>query len=231
MNILAVFAHPDDEVLACGGTLKKLSLAGHQITIAILGEGITSRYEKREDAETQKLNTLHECTEAAAKIMGATQLVHRNLPDNRFDSVDMLDVVKIVEDLVEETQPETIYTHQGSDLNVDHGVVHRAVLTATRPMRGQVVKNVLTCQIASSTEWSFQQFQPAFHPSVFVDISETLEAKIAAMEAYKSEARTFPHPRSPEALRAQAVNWGAAVGFDAAEAFQLVRSLNFPASP
>jgi len=110
-------------------------------------------------------------------------------------------------------------------LNVDHGVIHRAVLTATRPMAGQPVREIYAFEVPSSTEWAFHSVQPVFRPNVFVDVSATLETKIAAMACYESEARKFPHPRSAEALRAIAMRWGSVVGCAAAEAFELIRSV------
>jgi LmbE family N-acetylglucosaminyl deacetylase len=225
MKILAIVAHPDDEVLACGGTLRLLANEGHEITIAILGEGITSRYKERANAESPLLEDLHVSAEKVSLMLGASRLILEKLPDNRFDTIPTLDVVKIIEALVVEVRPHTIYTHHAGDLNVDHRVVHRAVLTATRPIAGHVVRDIYACEIASSTEWSFQRFDPIFRPNVFVDISETLEVKLAAMEVYTSEKRPFPHPRSPEALRATAMRWAAATGCMAAEAFELIRSL------
>ena len=157
--------------------------------------------------------------------MGARDLFMYNLPDNRFDTVPLLDVVKIIEELVEKLQPDTVYTQHGGDLNIDHVVTYRATLTATRPMVGTPVKTLYAYEVASSTEWSFQQFSPVFHANAFVDISETLETKIAAMQVYESEARAFPHPRSPEALRAIAQRWGSVVGLHAAEAFQVIYAI------
>jgi LmbE family N-acetylglucosaminyl deacetylase len=225
MNVLVVAAHPDDEVLGCGGTIARLAKEGHEVYIAILGEGITSRYQQREQADTLLVEALHSDSQRVADFLGAKQLFLYALPDNRFDTVPLLDVIKIIEDLVEHLQPHVIYTHHGGDLNIDHLVLHRAVLTATRPMAGCPVKDIYTFEVPSSTEWAFGQFQPAFRPNVFVDIHNTLESKVQAMEFYESEARPFPHPRSPEALRAIARRWGSAVGLEAAEVFELVRSV------
>jgi LmbE family N-acetylglucosaminyl deacetylase len=131
----------------------------------------------------------------------------------------------MVEDVIEKLKPETIYTHHPGDLNVDHGVIHRAVLTATRPTAGQSVHEIYAFEVPSSTDWAFGSLQPVFRPNVFVDVAATLEAKIAAMACYQTEMREFPHPRSPEALRAVAARWGSVVGCHAAEAFELVRSV------
>lgn len=225
MKVLVVAAHPDDEVLGCGATAARLAEEGQDVHFAILGEGITSRHGQGSDADKNQMFSLHQHAHAAAEKVGAKSLELYNLPDNRLDTVPLLEVVKIVEDLIERLRPEIIYTHHAGDLNVDHGVVHRAVLTATRPVTGQTVREIYAFEVPSSTEWAFQQLQPSFRPNVFVDVARTLELKIAAMECYKSEARKFPHPRSPEALRALAVRWGSVVGCAAAEAFELVRSI------
>lgn len=224
-TVLVIAAHPDDEVLGCGGTIARLSQEGHDVYIAILGEGITSRYAQREQADTALLEALHACSRRVAEQLGAKDLFLYNLPDNRFDTVPLLDVVKIIENLVKRLAPQTVYTHSGGDLNIDHVVVNRAVLTTTRPTVTCPVKEVYAFEVPSSTEWTFGHFQPVFRPNVFMDITDTLEVKIQAMQLYESEARPFPHPRSPGALRAVASRWGAASGLCAAEVFELIRSL------
>ncbi len=225
MNVLIVAAHPDDEVLGCGGTASKLAGLGNIVRIAILAEGMTSRTSKREDSDTELLTRLHADAQRAGRILRAQSVTIHGFPDNRLDTVPMLDVVKAVESIVREFQPEVIYTHHPGDLNVDHGVVHRAVLTAIRPLQGNTVKRFYAFEVPSSTEWAFQRIGAQFTPNTFVDIGETLEQKLAAMQAYESEARKFPHPRSPEALRAIAMRWGSVIGVRAAEAFELIWSL------
>lgn len=223
--VLVVAAHPDDEVLGCGGTIARLSNEGTEVFIAILGEGITSRYGRREDADPALIGHLRRSSETVAKMLGAKELFLYDLPDNRFDTVTLLDVVKIIEDLIDKIQPQTVLTQHGGDLNVDHNVLFRAVLTATRPVASNPVNAVYGYEVASSTEWAFQKFEPAFRPGLFVDIIDYLDIKIRAMQAYESEARPFPHPRSPEALRAAAQRWGSVVGVPAAEAFEIVRAI------
>jgi LmbE family N-acetylglucosaminyl deacetylase len=224
MSVLVLAAHPDDEVLGCGGTVARLSREGRAVYLAILGEGITSRYDRREEADPVLVEALHDRSRAVAAKLGAKDLFLFGLPDNRFDTVPLLDVVKVVEGLVGRLRPEEVYTQHGGDLNVDHVVLFRATLTATRPVGGCPVRAVYAYEVASSSEWAFGQFAPAFRPNVFVDVGATLEVKVEAMQLYESEARPFPHPRSPEALRAQARRWGAVAGLEAAEAFQLVRA-------
>jgi N-acetylglucosamine malate deacetylase 1 len=223
--ILVVAAHPDDEVLGCGGTLARLAKEGHEVHIAIMGEGITSRHRHRDAADATQVSLLRGHAETAARKIGAAGVVFFKLPDNRLDTVPLLDVVKLVEELVQKFKPEIIYTHHPGDLNVDHSVVHRAVITATRPVSDHVVREILAFEVPSSTEWSFQRFEPSFRPNVFEDVSNTLETKIAALSCYETETREFPHPRSPEALRAIAARWGSVGGCLAAEAFELVRSI------
>lgn len=225
MSVLVVAAHPDDEVLGAGATIAALARAGVEVTVAILGEGVTSRHASRDDADPEQLAALRDSAARAAAILGVPPPRLFGLPDQRFDTLPLLEVVHIVEGLVEEVRPGVIYTHHGADLNADHGVVHRAVVTATRPGAGSPVSEVLAFEIPSSTEWSFAQFGD-FRPSVFRDVSDTIELKLAAMEAYELEARPSPHPRSPAALAALARHRGAASGLAAAEAFELIRRID-----
>lgn len=224
-RILVLAAHPDDEVLGCGGTITRMAREGHEVYIAILGEGITSRYLERQKAEPHLVRSLQSISHQVAKTIGAKELFTYNLPDNRLDTVPLLDIIKIIESLIRCLSPSVVYTHHGGDLNVDHQLVHRAVLTATRPVKDYPVREVYTFEVPSSTEWSFQQTGPVFRPNTFVDISTSLETKLKAMSLYDTEVRFFPHPRSPEALQAIARRWGSIAGCDAAEAFELVRAI------
>lgn len=222
-HILVIAAHPDDEVIGCGGTIAQLSAEGNNVTVAILGEGLTSRYATREEADPAEVEAMRAKSLRACEILGAADVRFFGLPDNRFDTLALLDVVKIIEDLVKELQPWVVYTHHGGDLNVDHQVTFRAVLTATRPMIGISVKRLLSFEVPSSTEWSFGRLGAPFNPGYFFDIEKTLEAKIEAIDCYTGEIQEFPHPRSLEAIRALAMFRGAAVGLYAAEAFEVVR--------
>src|SRR6266550_3165389 len=219
MNILVVAAHPDDELLGCGGTIAKLA-KDHRTDIAILGEGISSRHLKRSETDAAALEALRANARSVSELLGATSVVFAGLPDNRFDELPLLDIVKQVERLIDELSPEVIYTHHPGDLNIDHAITFRAVMTATRPIIGCPVKEIYAFEVASSTEWAFQQLGPAFKPNVFMDIGATIENKLQGMKLYESETRAFPHPRSLEALRVQARRWGAVVGMEYAEAFE-----------
>jgi LmbE family N-acetylglucosaminyl deacetylase len=222
-RILILAAHPDDEVLGCGGTIARLADQGHAVSIGILGEGITARFSNRDEADKDMLAGIRRACRKAAELLGAREVRHYDLPDNRFDTIPLLDIVKIIEDLLENVAAEVVYTHHGGDLNVDHMIVHRATLTATRPGTKSAAGAVYAYEVPSATEWSFQQFSPPFHPNVFIDISRTLEKKIQAMGCYETEVKAFPHPRSSEALASIARRWGSVAGLGAAEAFELVR--------
>ncbi len=222
MTILVLAAHPDDEVLGAGGTISRHVRDGDEVHVAILGEGITSRYEQRQDADATNLRELNADSRRVADFLGAHHHAF-DLPDNRFDTIPLLDITKIIERLIDEIQPELVFTQHGGDLNIDHVMLFRATLTATRPMADCPVRGVYAYEVNSSSEWAFQQFSPPFRPNLFVDIGSTIERKIEAMAMYESEARAFPHPRSAEALRAAARKWGSTVGVAAAEAFQIIR--------
>jgi LmbE family N-acetylglucosaminyl deacetylase len=225
-TVLVVAAHPDDETLGCGGTMAQLAAGGHDVHIAILGEGISSRHDRREGAPAAEMHKLQDHARAAGAALGARSVRFGGLPDNRFDQVPLLDVVKQVETWIGALRPNVIYTHHPGDLNIDHGVAFRAVLTATRPgASGPLVSDLYAFEVPSSTDWAFQRVAPAFRANVFVDIAAGLEQKIAAMQCYESERRDPPHPRSPDVLRATAVRWGSVAGVAAAEAFELIRSV------
>lgn len=226
MNILIVAAHPDDEILGVGGTVARHVENGDEVYALILGEGQTSRFDKREDAGTEIVGRLHDDTRQAAKVLGIRQVFFEDFPDNRFDSVALLEIVKAVERRVRELAPQIIYTHHGGDLNVDHQRTSQAVLTATRPMKGQSVKEIYAFETVSSTEWNFAYGDAQFAPNVFVKLTkEQFVKKVRAMEAYKTELCQYPHPRSLEMLEVVARRWGGVCGGSYVEAFEAVRIL------
>jgi LmbE family N-acetylglucosaminyl deacetylase len=222
-RVLVVAAHPDDEVLGAGGTIARHVDRGDRVTILICGEGITSRFDARGDTPVASLASLARDARAAATVLGVADLRFVGLPDNRFDDVPLLDVVKAIEEVKVDTRPTIVYTHHGGDLNIDHEVVHRATLTAFRPLPGEPLRELLAFEVASSTEWG--PAAGAFTPNRYVAIDATLARKVRAMAAYRSEARAFPHPRSARAIRAKAAVRGSEAGLAAAEACAVVRSI------
>lgn len=223
-NILIVVAHPDDEVLGCGGTIAKYAKA-NEVYVAILGEGISSRYAQREGVGRNELLELQKQSRKVGRVLGVKENFFFSLPDNRFDTVPFLEIVKKIEKVIEKTKPEVIYTHHLGDLNIDHRITFQAVLTATRPIGDSPVKEIYAFEVPSSTEWSFQKLGSIFTPNVFEDISSSIQLKLKALKIYESETRKYPHPRSFEALKIIAQRWGIVVGKEYVEPFELIRRI------
>lgn len=218
-SVLVVVAHPDDELLGCGGTLARHAAEGDDIHIAILAEGITSRDPTRDaGASAVAIDDLRNAAAKAAAIVGASPPHFGGLADNRLDGVELLDIIKIIEKTVREVAPDIVYTHHHGDLNVDHRIVYQAVRTAARPLPDAAIKAIYCFETLSSTEWS-GSVDAAFHPTRFVDITDHLDTKLAALACYDTEVRPFPHPRSIEAVTALARVRGSTAGCYAAEAF------------
>jgi len=222
-KILIVAAHPDDEVLGCFGTVAKMVKEGDEAYTLILGEGKTSRDEMRSiDNKAEELDILAQEIERAGSEIGIKKTFIEKFPDNRFDSVDLLDIVKVISKIKEEIKPDVIFTHYEGDLNVDHRITCRAVITATRPMKGESVKEIYSFEILSSTEWNYPL---SFSPDIFFDISETVNLKVDAMRQYGSELCQYPHPRSLEGIELNAKYHGMRVGKMYVEAFKIVRMI------
>ena len=223
-SILIVAAHPDDEVLGCGGTIAKLADEGACVHVAFLADGVFSR-----DAEkdVQQLELAHRrlATQKACDILGVKSVFFGDFPDNRMDSIALLDIIKPIEALITKYQPDTVFTHHAGDVNIDHRRTHEAVVTACRPQSGMPVRTILSFEVPSSTEWQLPGSAVVFAPNWFVDISVTLDRKLAALDAYAHELRSWPHPRSRQGVEYLARWRGATVGVDAAEAFVLGRKL------
>lgn len=221
---LIIAAHPDDEVLGCGGTIAKLADQGAMVHVAFLADGVFSRAGDMV-AQQEELRVRRAAAQKACGILGVKSVFFGEFPDNRMDTVALLDITKTVEGLIAEHKPEMIYTHHAGDVNIDHRRVHEAVVTACRPQCDNPVKTLLCFEVPSSTEWQLPGSAPVFAPNWFVDISDTLDRKLAALEAYAAELRAWPHPRSCQGVEYLARWRGATVGVDAAEAFMLGRQL------
>lgn len=223
--VLAVMAHPDDEVLGCGATLARHAARGDTVHVLFLADGETARgqdYQPKTFAEA--IAARHKAAEAAAKVLDLQPPRFLDLPDNRLDGMHLLDLAKAVEAVLAEVKPSIIYTHHSGDLNVDHRRTREAVLTACRPLPGRPVRRIYGCEVLSSTEFG-DSSSGTFTPRRFVNVAAQLEAKLAALACYDREMAPFPHPRSPEAVRALAAWRGSASGLLAAEAFDIIREI------
>lgn len=228
-RVLVVVAHPDDELLGNGATMNRLiNDFGCTIRAVILGEGITSRSDNRDLAKWEYELAIHKKNiENARQAIGYESVGVYDFPDNRFDTVALLEIIKVVEKEKSQFQPDVIFTHHGGDVNIDHQRTFESVITACRPMEHETVKTIITFETPSGTEWRANTDPRHFLPNFFVCVSKSnLDSKIKGMESYEFEKRVYPHPRSPEALQIQAKRWGVVVGAEYAEAFCLVRSIN-----
>lgn len=220
-NIMIIVAHPDDEILGCGGTIAKLA-PNNYINAVILINAITSREIKPSKAEVEEAtqNTLN-----AQKLIGIQECFFENFPDNRLDELTLLDIVKKVQKYIDDINPDIIFTHHHSDLNIDHRITFQAVLTCCRPQPNFKHPDIYCFEVPSSTEWQVLTGENIFKPNVYIDISNTMEQKLKALEQYKSEMKEYPHSRSLEGVKIMAQDWGRKIGREFVEAFELIRSV------
>lgn len=211
-RVLCVVAHPDDETLGCGGTLAKHIQSGDIVMVVTLADGVSSRGIPGTDIERRREHL------AALKVLGITQNAFWNFPDNQFDTVPLLAIVKDIEHAIKTFQPTVVYTHHRGDLNVDHQRTHEAVRVACRPQPDCGVKKLLYFEMPCSTTWGGE-----FKPNYFVDISNTRALKVIAWSRYVSEYREYPHPRSLDGVEGLYKWRGKSIGIDAAEAFEIGR--------
>ncbi len=213
--VLVVAPHALDEVLGCGGAIALAAAAGRTVHILVLcGDGSDHDGRRREAAGR------------AAKLLGAEPPGFAGFPENASDTVPLGKVVEVIERVVGELRPETVYVAHGGNLNVDHQTAFRATATALRPVPASPVAEFLAYEIASSTDWAPPGFGAPFVPNRFVDIERVLERKLAALEVYAFDMRPEPHARSITALANLARSRGASVGLRAAEAFMVLRSMH-----
>ncbi len=221
MNILVIAAHPDDEILGVGGTIYNHVKRGDSVYVCVLTDGASSQYpNERAMIDIKKM----EATKVG-NILGIKEYIFIDLPDMKLDTVPIVEINKYIEECVRKIKPEIVYTHHHGDINRDHRIAYEATLVATRPLNSFTVKKVFSYEIPSSHELFGPFPGNYFLPNVFVNIKDSIEKKIEAMKEYQSEIRDWPHPRSIEAIKSVAKKWGMIAGFDAAEAFVLIREL------
>ena len=217
-TILVIAAHSDDEALGCSGVIARHVAEGDDVHLLFMTDGVSSRSGGGGGGEDNRLTF----AQGASKILRVSSFSNLNFTDNEMDSTSLLDIVKEVENKILEFQPEIIYTHHVGDLNIDHQITHKAVITACRPQPEFCVKEIYAFEVLSSTEWQTPGLLP-FSPNVFIDITDYIEIKKQVLEAYSEEMRKPPHSRSIEnTMRLNALR-GNSVGVDYAEAYQIIR--------
>ncbi|MCR9191723.1 MAG: PIG-L family deacetylase [Gammaproteobacteria bacterium] len=222
-TMLILAAHPDDEVLGCGGTIARYAAEGWHVHIVFFTDGVGAR---QSEVCSEESVIRRKAAQSAADILQVRSITFGAFPDNRMDSVDLLDIVQFVEQHIHQHQPNMILTHHANDLNIDHRLVHQATVTACRPQPGHCVQLLLFFEVPSSTEWQLPSTTTTFAPNWFVDISAYTKVRTQALNAYEAEMRAWPHSRSLLATEHLASWRGASVGVEAAEAFMLGRHLH-----
>jgi len=224
-TVAVIAAHPDDEVLGCGGAIVRHAKDGDRVHVLIVAEGVTSRHVTRNVKNARnELDGLAESATEANRVLGSASVKLLDYPDNRLDSVDLLDIAKSIEGFIAQFGPDIVYTHFDGDLSRDHQIVSEATQIACRPLPDSGVRELLMFEVMSSTGWRAGA-AAAFTPNYYIDISSTLELKLRALSAYSKEMRPWPHARSIEAVEFQAKWRGSSVGLAAAEAFVLARRI------
>jgi LmbE family N-acetylglucosaminyl deacetylase len=226
MNVLAVVAHPDDEILGCGATLKKLADQGHHVFSCVLCSVADARHNR------PSIERLAEVSKEASRLVGIADSIGYDFKNIQFNSVPHLEMVWAVEAAILRFKPEWIFTHHPGDLNVDHRVCYEATTAAamlpqrlSSDLNPTMISKVFLFEILSSTDWA-PPMGDGFRPNSFFDVSATFGAKLKALEAFEGALKPFPHSRSLENVRNLANLRGAQVGLELAEAFSLIRDVN-----
>lgn len=225
-KVLVVCAHPGDEILGCGATLALHVKRGDDVRVLVMGDGWTSRVQSMEKArDVVDLDIIERQATAALGVLGVRHVEYLRFPDNRFDALPLLNLVKAIERVKRDFLPDVLYTNSPFDLSIDQQKTSHAVVTAFRPQPGDNNTELLCFEVPSSTEWNALGSFGRFAPNYFVDTSETLAQKMSAFQQLTFEVRPWPHPRSLEAIEHQARVRGSSVGLTAAETFMLMRAV------
>jgi LmbE family N-acetylglucosaminyl deacetylase len=224
-RVLVVCAHPDDEILGCGGVLAKLRKRDAAVRVLFLGEGSSCRFDRasRSGAECSvAIADRQNNARAALARIGIEEVIFQDAICGQFNTIPLIDLGRSIEAEISAFRPQTVLTHSHVDANNDHRISFQATLQATRPGALNHVALVLSFEVLSSTEWRFVE---TFQPNYFVSIEDEIDAKIEAMSFYATETRPFPFARSAENIRALAMMRGAQAGLPFAEAFHIVRAI------
>lgn len=224
-RILVVAAHPDDEVLGCGGTIVRARDLGIEVAILFLGEGVSSRFDVADYGGDEFRAASAIRTKGAVAAMEELGVADFTFGSNyccQFDTVPLLSLVKLIERKIAQFRPTVVLTHNPVEVNIDHSITYRSVEVACRPGGLSSVRTILGYEIPCSGNWTFEK---AFKPNYFVDVSKSWDRKIGAWKCYRGEERPFPFPRSVEGLETMAKYRGMQSGLELAEGFQIFRHI------
>ena len=217
-KVLVIAAHPDDEILGVGGTIALLTKMGKQVDVIIFTDGSSTQYFNDDAILEDKFGEAKEAND----IVGSRVLPRADFPDMRLDTLAHVDKNIAISKIISSGEYDTIFVQDRTDINKDHNELYESTMVACRPYPGQKVKHLLSYYVNSSTEWGNLLKKNPFNPNVFIDITETIDDKLNAMEKYTTEIRDYPHPRSTEAIRNSAKYFGNMVGTNYGEPFHLV---------
>tara|TARA_Y100000992_G_scaffold297653_1_gene261538 strand:- start:620 stop:1288 length:669 start_codon:yes stop_codon:yes gene_type:complete len=217
-KVLIVAAHPDDEILGCGGTILRHTESKDDVQIVFVSDGEISR-----DNSSDKKIKRYEAAKTVSKELGCKEPIFLDFPDNQLDTVPLLKIIKLIESIIDAFKPNIVYTHFYNDLNIDHQITSKAVLTACRPIGEDFVKQILLFEIPSSTEWSISSSH--FRPNKYISIANFSDKKRKILKNYENEIRNFPHPRSFKYISSIEAIRGSEAGLDEAEAFLIFKEV------
>ncbi len=215
-KILVVCAHPDDEVIGCGGTIAKFSKYA-DVNLLTFTDGESSRLNKNK----KKIIKRRQMLLKSSKILGINNTHQHNFKDNELDTYSNLELTKLIEKYLLKYKPDTILTHYKNDLNIDHRKIFRSVITATRPFKNNLIKNIFSFEITSSTELSF--YNERFNPNLFINIEKSIEKKKRALNIYKNQFDKKKGLLTVENILNLSKYRGNFIGCKYAEAFEIVR--------
>ena len=225
-KVLIFAAHPDDEVLGCGGTISHHRKKGDKVGVCYLSEGVSSRFEYIKKNEWNKEVQLRKDMAAKASSILDFQIIKfLDLPNLRMEDQSKLELVKEILKIIKTFNPDIVYVNFPGDLNTDHQVTFKTVFTALRPHPNNNVKILRCYEVLSSTDWSANIDEPKFNPDTYIDITQFVDKKMESVDAYIDEMRPFPHPRSTEVITSLMKYRGSQVGFKFAEAFVTIKNL------
>lgn len=225
-SVLVIAPHPDDEVLGVGGTIARLVAEGRDVFAAIVTRGDAAMFGEESVEKTRReANEAHE-------LLGVTKSIFLDgFPAALLDTVPQHRLNSALAGVLEDVDPEVIFVPFVGDLHRDHQYIFQSLLVAARPHPGRRLRSIYAYETLSETNWNAPPLTPGFAPNAYLEITSWMESKLAALRIYESQLRPWPHERSIEAVRALAQMRGATVGYEAAEAFMLIRAFHKEGNP